>query len=85
MKVREHRGGLAEAMGTMVEIEPTMSALLQSMRESFKGWPINVTEENVHVEPYGFDDRIGWDTYIITIDGYGVYGFSDGPIQEAIN
>jgi peptidoglycan hydrolase-like protein with peptidoglycan-binding domain len=28
-----------------------------------------------------WDYRIGWDTHIVTVDGYGVYGFTDGPVE----
>ena len=34
----------------------------------------------LQVEPYGFDDRIGWDTHIVTIDGNAV-GFTNGPVS----
>jgi hypothetical protein len=38
--------------------------------------------EQVKVEPYyGDDRRIGWrNVHIITIDGYGVVGFCEGPV-----
>jgi hypothetical protein len=38
--------------------------------------------EAVHIEPYGYDARIGWDTYVITLDGYGVWGFAKGSIPD---
>lgn len=33
----------------------------------------------VRVEPYCYDDRIEWDTYIVTLDGRAT-GFTDGPL-----
>jgi hypothetical protein len=37
-------------------------------------------DEDLKVAPYGgVDKRCGWDTYIVTIEGYGVMGFTDGP------
>lgn len=75
MKLRRHRGNL-----TVVEIEPTMHALVAEIRKSFQFWELErvVTPEQVHVEPYGPDPRTGWDTYIVTVDGLGVFGFTDG-------
>lgn len=34
-------------------------------------------EQNVTVRPYGRDERIGWDTHLICIDGKAAL-FSDG-------
>ena len=33
------------------------------------------------VEPYLFDKRIGWDTYIVTLDGNAI-GFTNGPLTR---
>ena len=84
MKIREHRGLLADSMETVREIEPTKEALFKLIKESFKNWPtmLKIEEKDIHIKPYhGFDDRIGWDTYRVTIDGYGVFGFTDGGIK----
>jgi hypothetical protein len=34
----------------------------------------------IEVKPYTYDERIGWDTYIVTVDGAAV-GFTDGAID----
>jgi hypothetical protein len=39
-----------------------------------------VSYEPIEVKPYVFDLRIGWDTYIVHIPGFGVIGFTDGPL-----
>lgn len=39
-----------------------------------------ITEDDIVVEPYGYDSRINWNTHIISVKGRGVYGFSNGPI-----
>lgn len=56
--------------------------LLRVMSESLAPWDYELKPETVKVEPYhGRDDRIGWEaTYIITIVGHGVWGFSDQAI-----
>lgn len=80
MKYREHRGGLSDSMATMVEVNGLQGLLwhLSKRAETYPSFPV-VSEKTVHIEPYGFDDRIGWDTHIVTLDGYGVLGFTDGP------
>jgi len=81
MKLREHRGSLIDSMKTIVVIEPTMTALVDAIQKRLlNSW--NVEKEKVHVTLYGFDERINWNTHIVTIDSYGVYGFTDGPISE---
>lgn len=78
MRFREHRGGLAESMATEVELAGR-DALVVHVRALLELWGICVRDCAVHVEPYAYDERVGWDTYIVTLDGYGVVGFTDGP------
>ena len=83
MKLRQHRGGLAESMATTIEIEATATALLAAMQPVMVSYGVDLTPEMIHVKPCGgMDERIGWDTYIVTIDGCGVYGFTDGPLLD---
>lgn len=79
MKLRQHRGSLSKSLLTVVEIAPTREALLHSINSHM---PMVVTDEHVTVKPYCFDERIGWDTFIVVIKDYGVYGFTDGPVTE---
>lgn len=79
MKVRQHRGGLEESLATTVSIPPTIEALtlfISSVEDLF------INSSAIHVEKYCYDDRIWWDTYIITVDGLGVFGFTDGPLID---
>ena len=39
-------------------------------------------EEDILVKAYCFDDRLNWNTYIVTVRNYGVVGFTDGPVPE---
>ena len=81
MKLRQHRGSLAESLATTVVIEATKPALLVVVKSFLSSYGVDVTEEMLSVTPYGgVDKRTGWDTYIVTVDGYGVYGFTDCPI-----
>lgn len=50
-----------------VEEVPDRTALLALLRRRFDFW--SPTEENVSIKHHGYDPRIGWDTYLICIDG----------------
>lgn len=73
MKFRDHRGGLAESMATLVEIDPTMDALKQHLSHRSR----TVDAETLQAEPYGPDDRIGWAATFVIRDRHGVLGFTD--------
>lgn len=74
MKFRPQRGGLDAAMKEVVDVEGLtgLAAHLKTL-----GWKF----ENVTVEPYGFDKRIGWDTHLVCVDGKPV-GYTDGPAKD---
>jgi hypothetical protein len=79
MKFREHRGGLDESLRTCVEIADR-PALVMYIRELLSRYYFVFQPDQLHVEPYANDARIGWpNTHVVTIDGYGVVGFTDGP------
>lgn len=83
VKFRFHRGGLKEAMETVIEVgnkEELKQAIIQHYKDN------NIEEftpdvENITIEPYGYDNRIDWDTYIVSIPNYGVLGFTNGPLE----
>jgi hypothetical protein len=72
MKYREQRGSLAEAMKTVIDLPAT--------REALAGL-LGATEEQIEVRHYAADERIGWDTYLVTVNGCPV-GYTDGPLAE---
>lgn len=77
MKFREHRGQLAESMKTLIEL-PDKRALINHARLALEPYGFDVTEIVVHLYLDKPDERIGWDkTWLITIPGYGVFGFTD--------
>lgn len=83
MKLRRHRGSYDESMATVVEIEPTRSALLQAIVESEEGLETeSLTESMISVDHYGFESKSGWDAHLVTVRGWGIYGFTDGPLEE---
>ncbi len=72
---RLHRGSLADSMATARTIT-TMHDLVKALDED--GWP----HGDIKVKPYCWDDRIGWDTHIVTVDGMAA-GFTSGAFPLA--
>ncbi|UXN70914.1 hypothetical protein N8A98_06925 [Devosia neptuniae] len=79
MKFRWHRGSLADSMDTVVEFNGTKEALTVLLKADALPWFPPLDIHDVLVEPYTVDDRIGWDTYLVTVDGKAV-GFTDGAV-----
>lgn len=67
-------------MKTVVEVADR-AALLAHLTELLEPYPSAppVTADTVHVTRHCYDDRIEWDTYIVTLDYYGVLGYTDAP------
>lgn len=76
MIVREHRGSLKESLETSKTIED-MEDLPRVINESFKPWGKQFSLSDIEVNDYGYDDRTGCQTFIVTLAGYGVFGFVD--------
>lgn len=77
IKFRPHRGGgLRESMELMQEVE-TIDQILDIVNQNSI---MSFTKGDIKIKPYGYDPRIDWDTYIVTIDGYGVVGFTNGEL-----
>ncbi|MGX5777016.1 hypothetical protein [Methylorubrum zatmanii] len=78
---RPQRGGLAEAMAEIREIADHAD-LVAHLQTVFAPMWINVRDDMVRVTKYGdrVDTRIGWDTHIVTIEGWGVAGFTNAPL-----
>jgi hypothetical protein len=78
-QVREHRGSLDESLATVRSVadRAELVALIHYTLEPFGQ---DVKADDIFVTPYGRDERIGWDTHLITIRDYGVWGMADGPL-----
>lgn len=72
MKYRSHRGLLEDSMATVVEIEASLFALADLL---------HVEPNRITVEPYCYDQRIDWDTYIVCVDG-APWGFTDSALKS---
>lgn len=66
---------LAESMERVQEVKD-LAALRELVKREFDFW--NPTDQNIEFLPWGFDQRIGWDTYLITVDKKAAL-FCDGP------
>lgn len=53
--------------------------LLAYLQQHFASW--SPTDGNVTIEPYGRDERIGWDTHLVCVDGKAAL-FSDGDFTD---
>lgn len=69
-------------MREVVEVND-FAQLVRHMRREVESWyPEDQlpTEENTKLEPYWFDTRIGWNTYLVTVDGHA-WGYTNGRIS----
>lgn len=81
---REHRGGFAESMATMHELDGTKASLLTYLKSRLL-ISEDATPDMVEVSHYATDPR-GWlDTYIVVSKDpafEGVLGYTNGPLTE---
>jgi hypothetical protein len=66
MKYRPHRGSLADAMAAVVEL-PDRAALIAHLAAEMQTIGYVVENADVRVKPYCFDQRTGWDTYVVLL------------------
>lgn len=81
MKYRPHKGSLDESMKYAVDVEGR-AGLIAHLRKELDGWQVDIDDDKVRVQPYVMHDAFaGWkDVHIVTLDGYGVLGFCEGPV-----
>lgn len=67
MKVRPARAGsLESAMAEVCEVD-SREALIDLLQQ--RGYP--ASDLNVTIAHYCHDDRIGWNTHLVCVDGHG--------------
>ena len=64
MKFRPHRGSLSEAMAEVVDLADK-TALATHISSGLQDFGIALTEADIRVQPYGLDQRVGWDTHVV--------------------
>lgn len=82
MKLRQHRGSLAESLATEVEIYNTLHALSTYIARDLEQFNVTVKPEHITVSFYAHDPRIHSDVYLVEVEGFGVYGFTNKPLRE---
>jgi hypothetical protein len=55
---------------------------LQKKLDKYKGCKYDLN--NLTVKEYMIDARIGWDTYIVHLEDFGVLGFTNGPVSKEV-
>ena len=83
-KYREHRELLVESMRTVKEFNGK-DDLIRFLQHDLNRWGVGKYDLNkITIEKYGdeIDTRIGWDTHIVHLKGYGVLGFTDGMVSN---
>lgn len=67
-------------MATVIELKDK-AALLAHARTLLEPFGVEVNPEDLYLAPYFYDGRTGWDTWIVKLKGYGVLGFTNGPLE----
>ena len=75
MLFRPQRGGLSTAMREVREFDGTWEGLQALIQP----------HQLESVKSYGFDGRIGWDTYIVVAKDWGAAGFTNGPVDKPLD
>jgi len=68
---------LNDAMENVQEFE-TLGDLIADLNKKFS---TNIKKDDVTIQDYCYDDRIGWHTYLVTAQGLGVVGYTDGEFK----
>lgn len=76
MRVREHRGTLIESLKTVRQIPATKEDLADHIN-SIMNFPVKFGPGSITIVKQGVDDRIGWDSHLIVVEGLGVFGYCD--------
>lgn len=83
MLFREHKGDLGKSMETTREVDGR-EGLVSLMRTRLAEFGFSFPDDALKVTKYdGIDSRTGWDTHVVTIDGYGVAGFTNAPADQS--
>ncbi len=79
--VRQNRATLAETMKTAREVSNRWELWELILANTvLPPLVVRAGTSALQITPYGYDARIGRNTFLITIPGYGVWGMADGDI-----
>ena len=80
IQVRPVCGGLAEAMEQITEYETLDDFVDYITKKLIMFRHMKISKELFTTEPYGYDARIDWDTWIILYDGKPI-AYSNGELK----
>jgi hypothetical protein len=83
MRLRESRATLNASLTTIVALD-SRSQIVRYIAEWLGMRGLDVNDSMVHFEPCGINPHTGWDEYRVTVDGFGVFGFTDGPCPRGL-
>ena len=78
---RDHRNLLKDSMDTVRQVA-SLDDLILDLQKGLRFFDRDIAKDQVTIKPYCYDNRIGWDTHIVIVEGYGVCGFTDGPLND---
>lgn len=78
---RDHRNLLKDSMDTVRQVA-SFDDLILDLQKKLRFFDRDISKDQVTIKPYCYDNRIGWDTHIVIVEGYGVCGFTDGPLND---
>ena len=70
---RPHRYTLDEAMAEVQEFKSIKEMCEYLVRQYESAFNVS----NVYISYYGYDDRIDWETYVVTVGGYGYENYME--------
>lgn len=76
MRVRQHRGTLEQSLKTVKQIPATKDDLADHINEVLD-LPVKFGPGSITIVHQGDDERIGWDSHLIVVEGLGVFGYCD--------
>lgn len=82
MWLRENRRTIWQSLATSVRIK-NRAQLVRHIAGRLRKSRVAITDDMIHVTHYGYDDRIDWDEYIVVVEGFGVFGYTDEPCRYA--
>jgi hypothetical protein len=83
MWLRENRRTIWQSLATSVRIK-NRAQLIRYIAGKLRKSRVAITDDMIHVTHYGYDDRIDWDEYIVVVEGFGVFGYTDEPCPYAV-
>ncbi len=81
MRVRESRATLNASL-TNVATVAGRAELVRYIADRLSARGLQVTDDMIHVDHVGYNQQTEWDEYRIVVDGYGLFGFTDGPCPD---